>query len=377
MEVEQTFLGKTRRRYRDMLEAEDAALGDADKLRYFLIFLTKECETRMQMYPETVNTPDHHKLARITAILTGAPEPSSSLTPVSPKNDVDVESSEDDENHPRHWWGNPRNSLERKIQDEESSRGRTSSRWWESSVDTESHAVRSDGMDDGYSHGHGRRRKHRDKAPRASLKEIAESMSTPRTTGNPMNAASYMGSAAYPPDRKAHSRSRSRSTAPYSRTLSRRPVKTNLDIAPLLTLLPVYPREYPAVNNAHPTLEVFRNLVRTLNQVDVLKQLQDTFLAWQEQHKQSANEDATRRRNTQAERIATLYAAPPGRTVDYHAVEQLNVAFEANELQFRTEFLREEFDHFSKTVVETAHRDLHNRINAAGMLFTPPSSSPI
>lgn len=387
-----------KRRYREMLAAEDAALMEPDKLRIFLAFLTKECKTRMDMYPDTVNTPDHQKLARITAILTDAPESIHSLTPVSPVNIADLEDDDMDMDSPpsrprreTNWWGQNNTSLDRRIMDEESSRGRTSSRWWETSHGSvsESMAYRSDGLpDDDMSLGYGRRSKRYPKAPRASLREIAECMNTPRNSvqggPNASNPASYMGSAAYPPDRKTQSRSRSRPAHSRSRAASRRrPIKTNLDIAPLLTLLPPFPKEFPAVNNAHPSLEIFRNLVRTLNQLDSLKTLHDTFTQWQEQHKETYNSAALKRRNAQVERIQSLYATSR-RTVDYNAVEKLNLAFEASELQHRTQFLQKEFDHFSSTVVDNAHRDLHERITAAtaayndlsALIESPTSSTP-
>ncbi|TGZ81604.1 hypothetical protein EX30DRAFT_250161 [Ascodesmis nigricans] len=384
VEIAQGFLETSKRRYREALAAEDVAITEEDKLRLFLAFLTKECQTRLDLYTDTVNTAEHRKLAKITAILTGAPNSEHSLTPVSPVNIGDID--DEDMGSPRsrqkretNWWSQNSTSLEQRIRDEESSRGRTSSRWWETSHGSvsESMAYRSDGMpDDDMSLGFGRRSKKRSKKPRASLREIAETMNTPRNPAqgpNPSNPASYMGSAAYPPDRKTQSRSRSRPAHSRTRAASKRPVKLNLDIAPLLTLLPPYPKDYPAVNNSHPSLEIFRNLVRTLNQLDSLKTLHETFTQWQQQHNAQFQSSATKRRNQQAERIQSVYASSR-RTIDYAAIEKLNIAFESSELQHRTQHLQQEFDHFSATVVDPAHRDLHDRITAATAAYNDLSA---
>ncbi|KAI5777295.1 hypothetical protein EDC01DRAFT_636020 [Geopyxis carbonaria] len=391
---EMGFLDLTRRRYREMLIAEDAVASPSKKLQRFMEFLTKECALRQEMYRDAADEADLQKLAKINDILVGndsappgEPMQEVTMTPVSVENDdEDMEDmSPRKPGRETQWWGQnltvaafDQTAYDARVRDEESSRGRTSSRWWETSGEggsiSDGRAVRSDGLgDDESGCGFPRRSARYSKTPRASLREIAEFVTSPRQSGLGElgdNPAAYLNSARFPPDRKQHvSTSRSRSRAPTSRTRNsppRRAVKTSLDIAPLLTLLPSYPLPYPAANNSHPDLEVFRTLVRTLSQLDGLKALHTSFAAWSKTHHATASAAAATRRNAQAERVQALYTHTPP---DFAAIEASNAAFEAHESSHRAATLKAEFDEFTRAVVDPAHRDLHERITAASAAY--------
>ncbi|KAF8244020.1 hypothetical protein K440DRAFT_559894, partial [Wilcoxina mikolae CBS 423.85] len=161
------------------------------------------------------------------------------------------------------------------------------------------------------------------------------------------------------------SQSRSRSRAPSSskpRPRRRHTVKTSLDIAPLLTLLPTWPKEHPAVNNSHPRLDVFRDLVRTLNDLSQLASIKSRFQEKSEKTKEKFLTESQRRRISQAERIQGLYSRGD---LHYDEMERLNLTFEHEESKISYEAEEEAFKAFDSEVVTPSHRDLHERITAA------------
>jgi hypothetical protein len=357
----------TRRRYREVLLAEDTAKSESEKLRVFLDFVEKECRLRIMFYP-AADPQDLQRLEAVAAAAKAGKNPPM-LTPVSPE-DVDMVNAEKTPRAESTWWGFPESSVsayEARIAEEESSRGRTSSRWWESAGSgtcSSEKIVRSDGNDDDsvYGSAYPRRSKRYSKTKRQSLREIAEFVTTPRNSTNPNDPSSFMGSAMFPPDRKQSSVSvsRSRSRAPQRRRKT--PVTTSLDIAPLLTLLPLWPKEYPSINNSHPTLSVFRNLVRTLNDLTPLTSLQSRFTAKLQSQQTAFTADSQRRRISQAERIQTLYSHGD---VNFDEMERLNLDFESSESQIHHEAKEEEFHLYDREIVTPCHRDLHERISAA------------
>lgn len=386
-------------RHRKMIKQEAAAQTDEKRVNLWMEFIVKECQLREEKYPEAVKKMRSSIIAQLGTAFS-VPERTQELSPISPvlrngiDGDVEMGNSEEANGRKRpesQWWGQYINNktrdsnnhdehndpaLEARIRDEESSRGRTSSRWWEASVEgsqSDYHAVRSDGMgEDDFGFGRGGHRHHR--TARASLKEIAENVvaSTPR---NHMHPSDYAGSSAYPPDRK-YSRSRSRPTQSRTRSMPPRPVKTSLDIAPLLTLLPPYPREYPAVNNSHPHLAVFRNLVRTLNDLSTVNAVKRDFNAASTARKESLAMEALKRRNQHSEYIQQLYSSDnsstngPSKRFSFGQIESLNIDFQAREDTITEESLRTEFDLFQTQVVDVAHTDLQERISAASAAYS-------
>ena len=159
------FYHQSRGRYKEMLQAEGVAPTEADKLRVFLDFVEKECRFRSRLYADKANPTDVKRLTKISAFLTAAAQAAQhdeNLTPVSPDGhnrhrdregdgdgDVDMCSPPRETGYDRpetqHWPGQnltaasfPQSAMtayEARIAEEESSRGRTSSRWWEMSRD--------------------------------------------------------------------------------------------------------------------------------------------------------------------------------------------------------------------------------------------------
>lgn len=379
-------------RHRKMIRSEASAQTDEKRVGLWLDFVVRECQLREERYPGAVKKMKSAIMAQLGTAFSIPGRPTQELSPVSPVlrgmegEDVEMGNSEEANRRRRpdtQWWGQYLNNtnadngnnpaLEARIRDEESSRGRTSSRWWEASVEgsiSDYHAVRSDGMgDDEFGFGRGGHRYSR--TTRASLREIAEHVTTPR---NSMHPGDFAGSSAYPADRK-YSRSRSRPAQSRTRSTPARPVKTSLDIAPLLTLLPAYPREYPAVNNAHPNLAVFRNLVRTLNDLSTVNAVKRDFNAASTARKEALAIEALKRRNQHSEYIQQLYSTGnnsgngPSKRFSFDQLESLNSDFQAREDSLTEESLKTEFDLFQSQVVDVAHSELQERISAASAAY--------
>ncbi|KAG0124818.1 hypothetical protein HOY82DRAFT_633339 [Tuber indicum] len=383
-------------RHRKMIRLEATASTDEERVGLWLDFVLNECKLRKERYSRAVGKMGSSLATRLGSAF--SEETRQNLSPISPimkgmdGEDVEMENTQEGRGRPEtQWWGQHLNSdsfdngnpagtaLEARIRDEESSRGRTSSRWWEASAEggsvSDHLAVRSDGMGDD-EFGMARSSHRYTRTPRASLREIAEHVTTPRNSQFPSDPAGYVGSSAYPPDRKTMSMSRSRSRPAHSQSRTRtpvRPVKTNLDIAPLLTLLPPYPRVYPAVNNAHPQLAVFRNLVRTLNDLSSITEIKADFNAASSTRKETFTIESLKRRNQHSEYIQSLYNTPSGnktqKRLSFDQLETLNTDFQNRENVLTEESLKSEFDLFQSQVVDAVHTELQERISAASAAY--------
>ena len=294
----------------------------------------------------------------------------------------------------------PRSLLSGALEDDElRSRGRASSRWWESSVngDSEFGFVRSDGVGVQYSGSRGAKR-----PPKSSLREIAmEATSRYSIISGVTDAASFMGKAEYPPDYKGgasevtpsagiiagYQQSQQQQTQPqpqpppqlhYQQQFAaplhaiqeqppqqRRP-KIRLDILPLLTLLPPYPRTYPAVNNCHPQLVDFRNLVRNLNDLEELHIVSQEFQTSSQKRKETSAIEARRRKHQHSEAVQNLYQEGK---INYDQFDAMDHDFESEENDRKVADLKDEFEAFQKEVVDIVHAGLMDRITLASEAY--------
>ncbi|KAI9761755.1 MAG: hypothetical protein M4579_000849 [Chaenotheca gracillima] len=145
------------------------------------------------------------------------------------------------------------------AQDELGSRGRPSSRWWETSQE-------------GSITGGGQRRLERSKRESKymglPLRAWDDSPSSGSTAG-----PSIVPVSEYPPEKVGWHE--------QVTPVLRNPRK--LDVSRLVTLPPPYPRHYPAVNNNHPDLTPIRNNVRSAMDLSVAGEIKDAFQAQSEE----------------------------------------------------------------------------------------------
>ena len=180
------------------------------------------------------------------------------------------------------------------IPDEEDSRGRSASRWWES--------------DGGSSVGGGRRieRSKREskymslqKEARESLQWAGEDQHTPRQRGESSSRQTY-GPEEYPPEKVGlHEEFPQQPQNTYGYYQAHTPSKPDprkLDVSRLVTLPPSYPRHHPAVNNSHPDLATIRSSLRTISDLEDVKTTKDAFAAKIEARKEQENSSLSERR---------------------------------------------------------------------------------
>ena len=154
------------------------------------------------------------------------------------------------------------------VPDDEDSRGRSASRWWEASING--------------SLGHGLRieRTKRESKYMGVPKEVREglqwhsditSQSNGGIEGPSGSTSSSYGPNDYPPEKSGwHSQIEPSNTPSsqaigYLRSTPNTPDPYKLDISRLVTLPPPYPRHHPALNNNHPELASIRTNLRVLN----------------------------------------------------------------------------------------------------------------
>lgn len=153
------------------------------------------------------------------------------------------------------------------VPDEEDSRGRTASRWWEASADG--------------SQGRGGRKLERTKRESKYMGvhrdayenlqwEVQASPAASSTPGPSGNYAQY-GPNEYPPEKVGsqeqlyHQPASAQSNHFFLHSAPTTPDPFKLDVSRLVTLPPPYPRHYPAVNNNHPHLAELRSTHRAMS----------------------------------------------------------------------------------------------------------------
>jgi len=412
-------------RHHEMIRAEAEAKSDDEAINIFINWVKQEWELREQKYGLAAMRRNGAKVGLVLRKNRGSVVPDLP-SPMLPDGDTMMSGMQRSRSRRQpSWWGehsnpvspttvppgfssltgfrkNPRSVLSAAFEDDEQrSRGRASSRWWESSQngDSEFGFVRSDGVGVQYSGSRGQRR-----PTKSSLREIAmEATNRYSVISQATDAASYMGKAEYPPDYKGGVQGVAPSSGintgyqqptqqqqqlpqvpqyppqqqqqqyqQYGQPLQaiqeqqppqqqRRP-KIRLDILPLLTLLPPYPRTFPAVNNCHPQLADFRNMVRNLNDLEELHIISKEFQTSSQKKKENAAMEARKRRHQHSEAVQQLYQ--DGK-INYEQVDAMDRDFESEENDRKVAELKEEFERFQKEVVDIVHSGLMERIALA------------
>ncbi|KAI4728634.1 hypothetical protein E4T49_03623 [Aureobasidium sp. EXF-10728] len=314
------FAQSSLQRYQIFVDQEVAAESDRERLELFASFMVQESRLRRGLYSEAFNTMagDIMELTRdMWRPLPATSEPVTSqpksrnvspesanimidldgsfhtsiastaeLTPATDTESPADESQDAADRRSANPWGDkfkpclsPIPSMAvSTVPDEESSRGRSASRWWEESVDG--------------SFGNGGRRleRTRQEAKYMSLHpqelflaaQPSPNQSTP-TPGTSKQTFQY-GPDEYPQEKVGWHEEDGLYTPsnPPSATLlsprNKAPVgrptgRSALDVTRLVTLPPPYPRHYPAVNNSHPALSTLRANHRAVADLSGIREL--------------------------------------------------------------------------------------------------------
>jgi hypothetical protein len=314
------FAQSSLERYRVFVGQESVAQNDQERLELFASFMVQESRLRRGLYSEAFNTMagDIMELTRdmwrpLPATTEPAPtQPKSrnvspesanimidldgsfhtsiaSSAELTPATDTEslVDESQDavDRRLPNPWGDKFKPCLSpipsmavSTVPDEESSRGRSASRWWEESVDG--------------SFGNGGRRLERTRQESKYMSlhpqelfvaaQPSPNQSTP-TPGTSKQTFQY-GPDEYPQEKigwHEEDGPYTPSNPPSATLLSPRnkaPIgrptgRSALDVTRLVTLPPPYPRHYPAVNNSHPALSTLRANHRAVADLSSIREL--------------------------------------------------------------------------------------------------------
>lgn len=244
------------------------------------------------------------------------------------------------------------------VPDEEDSRGRSASRWWES--------------DGGSSVGGGRRveRSKREskymslqKEARENLQWAGEDMHTPRQRGASSSRQVY-GPDEYPAEKVGlHEDSPQVQSQPaygYSPSpVPSRPDPRKLDVSRLVTLPPPYPRHHPAVNNNHPDLASIRTSLRTLSDLEHVKSTKSTFNSKMNARKEQESTALNERR---AEIRYNIQDNVRNGVMSFADAAKAEADFDAREHQRAQDVVQWIFDTFQAEVANPLHAMFCERI---------------
>ncbi|KAK8098068.1 uncharacterized protein PG998_013554 [Apiospora kogelbergensis] len=176
--------------------------------------------------------------------------------------------------------------------DENSSRGRTASRWWEadSTGDQSQRLERS-------------KRESKYMGVPKEAREALQWRDGPNDGAGPASSSAYEPSDEYPPEKVGwHEAEQSQTPQPRRSLLSlpastpNTPSPSHMDVSRLVTLPPPYPRHHPAVNNNHPELTSIRTTVRSLSDMAQLQETKEHFKQDSQKIREEAAEAANQRK---------------------------------------------------------------------------------
>ncbi|KAJ8111634.1 hypothetical protein OPT61_g5814 [Boeremia exigua] len=244
------------------------------------------------------------------------------------------------------------------IPDEEDSRGRSASRWWES--------------DDG-SQGVGGRRLERTKREskymglvmetQESFHQDGQNQPTPQHyRASSSNRPAAYGPDEYPPEKAGLQDGKGKQPASFDFFPTPTPPAIDphkLDVSRLVTLPPPYPRHHPAVNNNHPDLASIRSSLRTLTDNGEVKTTKANFDSKTEARKESENASLNDRR---AHVRYNIQENLRNGQMTFQDAAKADADFEAREHQRAQDVVQSIFDGFQAEVANVLHAMLCERV---------------
>ncbi|KAF1931455.1 uncharacterized protein M421DRAFT_418084, partial [Didymella exigua CBS 183.55] len=244
------------------------------------------------------------------------------------------------------------------VPDEEDSRGRSASRWWES--------------DDG-SQGVGGRRLERSKRESKYMGLVMETQESFHPDGqNQSTSKHYRASSSnrpapygpdeYPLEKGGIHEGKGKQPASYDYFPTSTPPAIDphkLDVSRLVTLPPSHPRHHPAVNNNHPDLASIRSSLRTLTDLAEVKTTKSAFATKIEARKESENASLNDRR---AQIRYNIQENLRNGQMDFQDAAKADAEFEAREHQRAQDVVQNIFDTFQAEVANTLHAVFCERV---------------
>lgn len=244
------------------------------------------------------------------------------------------------------------------VLDEEDSRGRPASRWWEDD---------SNGAPGGRIERSKRESKYMGvpKEAREALQWVDEAHPSPGPESSKRTSYPSEKTGWHDQDMASTPQAFSRSSMASSSAPST-PNPEHLDVSRLVTLPPPYPRHHPAVNNNHPELAPTRNSVRTLSDMAEVDGIKEKFKLDSSKLRAEAAEAAKKR--CQALRQHLQQQISSGE-MGYAEAATIEADAKADEQGKLKEVEKKDFDLFQAAVVMPVNEILQTRINNATALF--------
>jgi len=248
--------------------------------------------------------------------------------------------------------------------DEEDSRGRPASRWWEAdSADAASSKLERSKRESKYMGV--------PKEAREALQWIDDPQSSPAVAAG---SSSRHSGHEYPPEKVGwHDQELVSTPDPYRNSMHSASTPTpttpnpaHLDVSRLVTLPPPYPRHHPAVNNNHPELTETRNAVRVLSDMTEVDVLRERFKQGSAKVRSDASEAAKQRQQALRENLHSEISSGGIGYAEAAAIEADAKAEEHNKVK---ELEKKDFEEFQSAVVMPVNEILQARITKATGLF--------
>ena len=358
-DVDDAFVSESLQRHRDFTTREAAATTDAEKMQLFADYLVAESVLRQKRYAAAISDGDVN-LDAIRKRMFDEADPAAS-TPVPSQRPLNTHGSSTssalhEDAIPRGesgWYREYKPALSPIASmsiDGVSSRGRTSSRWWESQGGSQN---------DGAGAQKVRRSKRESKYMGLSTTLMSSTIDERETPTYP-DFPTQISNDQYP-NEKANPETFGMydDGEPQLRRDSTHKDPNLLDISRFITLPPPFPRHFPAVSNSHPDLASFRLTVRSLSDMSEIKARKSrqaiSLEALRNEHKQKVAKVRQEFKNN-------VQAQIQDGTITYADAAEAEEALRQEEFQAEKETLQAEFDTLQDVVIKPLHEMLNDRL---------------
>ncbi|KAJ5778041.1 hypothetical protein N7520_001287 [Penicillium odoratum] len=358
------FMQDAIQRHRKFIEDEAAAPNDAEALKIFTQYMIAESQIRRRRYASIWESESfdaeivHSKLFQVPPVQPSMQPAKKAVRPapmleIPPNRPGRPDSA---------WWNNyqpclsPIASLN--MSNDESSRGRAPSRWWESKTGSSSE-------------GDGRRvQRSKRESKYMGLARDAMQWDQERTPSRLDDAgANYTdeyaayGPDEYPPEKVGwHGNENDHSSAGTEGRYEEFIGNQKLDISRLVTLPPPYPRHYPAVNNGHPDLVSYRTTVRSITDISEIKSTRQRYQMDVERMTKENQEQVQEGRRHFKSNIQSQIQEG---SLTFAEAAEAEAAMIVEERRRESELAKRQLDSYQKMVLKPMHSIITDRIDKA------------
>jgi hypothetical protein len=368
---DEAFVADCSRRHDIFLRAEQTALNDSARLQLFADYILEESRIRRNRYASAFNSSAFDAQAIRTRLF----EPRSQsqrrasgilrLVTLSPEGAEAAEPplEQDSRNGAPHTQAyHPALSPIVSMGDEQSSRGRAPSRWWESQPDSNSEGQRRT-----------LERSKRESKYMGVSREAREAIQRGSDQSAPADGVQdhHGHMTGFPPEKQDVSTFGfydDSEFSPGAQANSKLPNSPRrLDCSRFITLPPPYPRHHPAVNNSHPDLVVYRTAVRNMSDLEDMSErkarYQQSVGALRTEHRRRMSDS---RRTFKSEIREQVEAG----SLSYAEAAEAEQAMQLEEHEQEKKAVKQEYDEFTDVVLNPLHNMLNGRIEQLDRLIT-------